>query len=85
MPVLMAMVLFRTLCNNISRSGLQNRPIYITSLIDFRERIQINGIPISKRAVISLIEKYKNFIENIQPSFFENTVALCFDYLPRIM
>jgi dihydrofolate synthase/folylpolyglutamate synthase len=58
------------------KTGLYTSP----HLIDFRERIQINGIPISKRAVSSFIEKYKNFIENIQPSFFEITVALCFDY-----
>lgn len=49
-------------------------------LKDFRERIKINGELISKQYVIDFIEKYKNDFEKIQPSFFEMTVGLAFDY-----
>ncbi|HQV01142.1 MAG TPA: Mur ligase family protein, partial [Bacteroidia bacterium] len=49
-------------------------------LNDFRERIKINGKPISKKYVIDFVETYKADFEKIQPSFFEWTVGLCFDY-----
>lgn len=49
-------------------------------LKDFRERIRVNGKMISKRYVITFVEKYKHIFEIIQPSFFEWTVALAFDY-----
>ncbi len=49
-------------------------------LTDFRERIRINGIPISKDAVCEFVEKYKSDFERIKPSFFEMTVGMAFDY-----
>lgn len=49
-------------------------------LIDFRERIKINGIEIGEDDVVSLTEKLIPLIEKIQPSFFEVTVAMAFAY-----
>jgi dihydrofolate synthase/folylpolyglutamate synthase len=49
-------------------------------LKDFRERIKINGEMISQQAVVDFVEKYKSDFEKIQPSFFEMTVGLAFDY-----
>jgi len=49
-------------------------------LKDFRERIKINGEMITENAVVSFVEKYKTDFENINPSFFEMTVGLAFDY-----
>jgi dihydrofolate synthase/folylpolyglutamate synthase len=49
-------------------------------LKDFRERIKINGELISERYVIDFVAKYKTNFEEIQPSFFEMTVGLAFDY-----
>lgn len=49
-------------------------------LKDFRERIRINGKMISKRYVVDFVKKYKQQFEEIEPSFFEWTVALAFDY-----
>jgi dihydrofolate synthase / folylpolyglutamate synthase len=49
-------------------------------LIDFRERIKINGKPISKKYVIDFTKKSKALFEQIKPSFFEMTVGICFDY-----
>ena len=47
---------------------------------DFRERIKINGQYISKRFVVDFVTQQKPNFEQIQPSFFEMTVALAFDY-----
>jgi dihydrofolate synthase/folylpolyglutamate synthase len=49
-------------------------------LVDFRERIRINGQKVSKDWVVSFVEKNKQIIEEIQPSFFEITVAMAFSY-----
>lgn len=58
------------------RTGLYTSP----HLIDFRERIKINGEMIPEEYVISFVEKYREPFDIIKPSFFEWTVGLCFDY-----
>lgn len=49
-------------------------------LVDFGERIRINGKMIEKHFVVDFIEQNKNSIESIQPSFFELTMAMGFSY-----
>jgi dihydrofolate synthase/folylpolyglutamate synthase len=49
-------------------------------LKDFRERIKVNGEMVSEEFVIRFTEKIKPLIEVIQPSFFEITVAMAFEY-----
>lgn len=49
-------------------------------LVDFRERIRVNGVPISEQRVIDFVEKEKSFFEPLHPSFFELTTALAFLY-----
>jgi len=49
-------------------------------LIDFRERIRINGKCISKEYVIDFVEKERSFFEPLCPSFFELTTAMAFKY-----
>lgn len=49
-------------------------------LVDFRERIRINGIPISEESVIRFVEKERSFFEPLHPSFFELTTAMAFSY-----
>lgn len=49
-------------------------------LKDFRERIKINGIEISKEFVIDFISANQVFFEENQLSFFEMTVGLAFEY-----
>ena len=49
-------------------------------LIDFRERIKVNGLSISDKYVIDFIEKERSFFEPLSPSFFEITTALAFKY-----
>lgn len=49
-------------------------------LVDFRERIRINGEEIPKQFVVEFIEKHRVFIENKKLSFFEMTVGMAFQY-----
>ncbi len=49
-------------------------------LVDFRERIRVNGKCISKDYVVDFVEKEKDFFEPLHPSFFELTTALAFKY-----
>jgi dihydrofolate synthase/folylpolyglutamate synthase len=60
------------------KTGLYTSP----HLIDFRERIRVNGAMISEQEVTDWVEKYAigENLWNIEPSFFELTVALAFDY-----
>ena len=52
-------------------------------LIDFRERVKINGIMIPEAEVIHFVEQNKIAFEKIEPSFFEWTVALAFNYFAQ--
>ncbi len=58
------------------KTGLYTSP----HLKDFRERIRINGVMIPQQVVMDFVQKYKSEFELIHPSFFEMTVALCFNY-----
>lgn len=58
------------------KTGLYTSP----HLKDFRERIKINGKEIPEEKVVEFVEKHKNFFEPVQPSFFELTVAMAFNY-----
>lgn len=49
-------------------------------LVDFRERIRINGTPIEEQFVIDFVEKHRSFFEPLHPSFFELTTAMAFHY-----
>ena len=58
------------------RVGLYTSP----HLLDFRERIRVNGEMISEQRVIDFVEKEKDFFEPLYPSFFEVVTALAFKY-----
>ena len=49
-------------------------------LVDFRERIRVNGHPISEQRVIDFVEQERAFFEPLNPSFFELTTALALLY-----
>lgn len=49
-------------------------------LVDFRERIRVNGQCISKERVVKFVEDERKFFEPLHPSFFELTTALAFKY-----
>ena len=58
------------------KTGLYTSP----HLRDFRERIRVNGKMIEKKEVVKFVKRYQKQFEKIQPSFFEWTVGLAFDY-----
>ena len=58
------------------KTGLYTSP----HLKDFRERIKINGQMISEQEVIKFVNEHYDFIEKLQPSFFEVTVAMAFEH-----
>ena len=49
-------------------------------LIDFRERIRVNGEPVSKSFVIDFVKNERAFFEPLQPSFFELATSMAFEY-----
>jgi len=57
-------------------TGLYTSP----HLYDFRERIKVNGEMCSKEFVTSFTNRMKNLIDEIEPSFFELTVGMAFEY-----
>jgi dihydrofolate synthase/folylpolyglutamate synthase len=58
------------------RTGLYTSP----HLYDFRERIKVNGEMCKKEFVSSFTNRVKPLIEEIEPSFFEITVGMAFEY-----
>ena len=53
-------------------------------LVDFRERIRINGQPIPENYVVSFVEQERIFFEPLEPSFFELTTAMAFKYFSEM-
>ncbi|WP_333820844.1 bifunctional folylpolyglutamate synthase/dihydrofolate synthase [Ohtaekwangia sp.] len=58
------------------RTGLYTSP----HLKSFTERIRLNGKEITEQFVVDFVNRIQPYIEKIQPSFFEITVAMAFDY-----
>ena len=58
------------------KTGLYTSP----HLTDFRERIRVNGKPVSPDFVVKFIEKNREFLEPLHPSFFEVTTAMAFSW-----
>ena len=61
------------------KTGLYTSP----HLRDFRERIRINGQMIPDQEVINFVNSHQALFEEINPSFFEATVGLAFDYFAK--
>ena len=58
------------------RVGLFTSP----HLVDFRERIRVNGEKVDEQYVVDFVENERSFFEPLHPSFFELTTALAFKY-----
>lgn len=61
------------------KTGLHTSP----HLKDFRERIRIDGQMVSKEFVVDFTERIRPVIDEIDPSFFEISVAMTFDYFAQ--
>lgn len=58
------------------KTGLYTSP----HLVDFRERIRIDGQPVPEEYVVRFVEEHRSFFEPLSPSFFELTTAMAFRY-----
>lgn len=61
------------------KTGLYTSP----HLIDFRERIRVNGEMIDREYVVDFVEKYREQFEPVRPSFFELTMEMAFLWFAR--
>jgi dihydrofolate synthase/folylpolyglutamate synthase len=61
------------------KTGLYTSP----HLKDFRERIKVNGQLCAEEFVVDFTARIQQQIETIEPSFFEITVAMAFDYFAQ--
>lgn len=52
-------------------------------LVDFRERIRINGNMIPQETVVNWVADNRAFLDEVKPSFFETTMALAFWYFAQ--
>lgn len=52
-------------------------------LVDFRERIVVDRVPIPAAAVIDFVERWTPDVERVGATFFEATTALAFDWFTR--
>ena len=61
------------------KTGLYTSP----HIKDFRERIRVNGIMIEKDFIVDFVGRSTELTDAIQPSFFELTVAMAFEYFAK--
>jgi dihydrofolate synthase/folylpolyglutamate synthase len=61
------------------KTGLYTSP----HMLDFRERIKVNGSLINETNVIDFVQDNKHIIETNELSFFELTVFMAFEYFYR--
>ena len=71
-----ASIIAKILQNTGLKVGLYTSP----HLLNFNERIRINGATISNNEIINFTKKHRNFFEKHSITFFEATTAMAFDY-----
>lgn len=69
-----------TLAAILQRAGYKVGLYTSPHLVDFRERIRVNGEMIPEQRVIDFVARERAFFEPLHPSFFELTTALAFLY-----
>ena len=58
------------LCSILQQAGYKVGLFTSPHILDFRERIRVNGVKISKEFVVDFISKYKTSFEQVNMSFF---------------
>lgn len=71
------------LASILSANGLKTGLYTSPHLLDYTERIRIDGKPISQEEVIEFVETIRSYCSIIQPSFFEITVAMAFYHFAK--
>lgn len=69
-----------TLAAILSAAGYRTGLFTSPHLVDFRERIRVNGVPIEEAEVIDFVERTRPLVEQFAPSFFELTTLMALDY-----
>ena len=69
-----------TLAAILQESGYKVGLYTSPHLVDFRERIKVNGKMASREYIIDFVAQHKAFFEPLSPSFFELTTAMAFNY-----
>lgn len=69
-----------TLAAILQDAGLKVGLFTSPHLVDFRERIRVNGEMVPEQYVIDFVENYRDVFEPLHPSFFELTTAMAFKY-----
>lgn len=69
-----------TLAAILQASGLKVGLFTSPHLVDFRERIRVNGAMVSEEWVVNFVSEHRGFFEPLHPSFFELTTAMAFKY-----
>ncbi|MBR1652059.1 MAG: bifunctional folylpolyglutamate synthase/dihydrofolate synthase [Alloprevotella sp.] len=69
-----------TLAAILQAAGLRVGLFTSPHLVDFRERIRINGQKMPEAYVVDFVERHRAFFEPLHPSFFELTTAMAFRY-----
>lgn len=67
----------------LQASGLKVGLFTSPHLVSLTERIRINGTPIEEQEIAGFIGQNKDFLDAIQPSFFETMTALAFAYFVK--
>jgi dihydrofolate synthase / folylpolyglutamate synthase len=72
-----------TIAAILQKAGYKTGLFTSPHLVDFRERIRVDGKPISKEYVVDFVERYRDTFEPMHPSFFELTTAMAFNYFKQ--
>ena len=67
----------------LQASGLKVGLFTSPHLVSLTERIRVNGIPIEEEEIAGFIGQNKDFLDEVQPSFFETMTALAFAYFVK--
>lgn len=71
-------------CEALLRArGLRVAKYTSPHLVDFRERMVVDGDPIPADVVVEFVERYTPLVERLGATFFEATTALAFDWFAR--
>lgn len=72
-----------SICSVLMAAGYKTGLYTSPHLVDFRERIRVNGQMIPQAEVVQFVNNHQSILEKIKPSFFEMGVAMAFDYFAR--
>ncbi|HET9425439.1 MAG TPA: folylpolyglutamate synthase/dihydrofolate synthase family protein [Gemmatimonadaceae bacterium] len=68
----------------LTHKGMRVATYTSPHLIDFRERIVVDGVAISEEEVVEFIARHVDVIERLGATFFEATTAMAFDHFARV-